>query len=306
MYRFLLSRRWLVFHLVAVLLIPSFIQLGIWQYHRHEQRVARNELLSANLEATPLPVAELAGDGEVADGERWRSVTATGRYDREHEVVARHRTDADGDVGFYVITPLVLSDGSAVLVNRGWVDSPADPTAHPEVPAAPEGEVTVTGRLRQSETQANSGIRDRSGLPERQVMRINSDELGADLPYPLLTGYVEAVSTDPEPAESPAPVEEPDHTGIGSHFAYAIQWWMFAAGVPIGWFVLIRREARERAGGGRNADGGPARAPGPPAPTGPSPRSSAGDSPRPTAPAEGPAGEPPRPAALSAPRGDAG
>jgi cytochrome oxidase assembly protein ShyY1 len=29
--------------------------------------------------------------------------------------------------------------------------------------------------------------------------------------------------------------------------AYAVQWWLFSAGVPFGWFVLARREARERA-----------------------------------------------------------
>ncbi|CAM5682228.1 SURF1-like protein OS=Streptomyces griseomycini OX=66895 GN=FHS37_000041 PE=3 SV=1 [Streptomyces griseomycini] len=29
--------------------------------------------------------------------------------------------------------------------------------------------------------------------------------------------------------------------------AYAVQWWLFAAGVPVGWVILVRREARERA-----------------------------------------------------------
>jgi hypothetical protein len=29
--------------------------------------------------------------------------------------------------------------------------------------------------------------------------------------------------------------------------AYAIQWWLFSAGVPVGWVVLVRRELRDRA-----------------------------------------------------------
>jgi cytochrome oxidase assembly protein ShyY1 len=29
--------------------------------------------------------------------------------------------------------------------------------------------------------------------------------------------------------------------------AYAVQWWLFAAAVPVGWVVLARREARDRA-----------------------------------------------------------
>jgi cytochrome oxidase assembly protein ShyY1 len=30
------------------------------------------------------------------------------------------------------------------------------------------------------------------------------------------------------------------------NYAYAIQWWLFSAAVPVGWFVLVRREARDR------------------------------------------------------------
>lgn len=28
--------------------------------------------------------------------------------------------------------------------------------------------------------------------------------------------------------------------------AYAIQWWLFSAGVPVGWVILVRRERRDR------------------------------------------------------------
>lgn len=28
--------------------------------------------------------------------------------------------------------------------------------------------------------------------------------------------------------------------------AYAVQWWLFAAGVPVGYVVLARREKRDR------------------------------------------------------------
>lgn len=28
--------------------------------------------------------------------------------------------------------------------------------------------------------------------------------------------------------------------------AYAVQWWLFAAGVPVGWVILARRDKRDR------------------------------------------------------------
>lgn len=28
--------------------------------------------------------------------------------------------------------------------------------------------------------------------------------------------------------------------------AYAVQWWLFVAAVPVGWIILVRREKRDR------------------------------------------------------------
>ncbi|MFB6805547.1 SURF1 family protein [Streptomyces sp. NPDC056387] len=247
MYRFVLTRQWVCLTLIALALIPTMIKLGFWQYHRHEHRVAQNELIAANLAAKPVPVTEITSPGHtVPRADFWRAVTATGTYDPAHEVVVRMRTDNDEKVGFHVLTPLVLSDGRVVLVNRGWVAGGDDPRAYPPVPAAPSGEVTVTGRLKADETSGGSGIKDRRGLPDRQVMLINSEQQAQYLGRPVLGGYLEL--TAPAPAGgSPETVAEPDHDSIGPHMAYAVQWWLFAAAVPVGWLVLVRRERRDRA-----------------------------------------------------------
>ncbi|MCB5181213.1 SURF1 family cytochrome oxidase biogenesis protein [Streptomyces antimicrobicus] len=247
MYRFVLTRQWVCLTLVALVLIPVMIKLGFWQYHRHERRVSDNRLIAANLDAKPVPVTELTSPGHtVPRSDYWRTVTATGTFDAAHEVVVRMRTNSDDRVGFHVITPLLLADGRVALVNRGWVAGGGDPQAYPPVPAAPTGEVTVTGRLKADETSGGSGIKDRSGLPDRQVMLINSEQQARALGRPVLGGYLEL--TDPVPGNGePEPVGAPDHDSIGAHMAYAIQWWLFAAGVPVGWVVLLRREQRERA-----------------------------------------------------------
>ncbi|MFW6689631.1 SURF1 family protein [Streptomyces sp. MAR4 CNX-425] len=248
MYRFLLSRQWVIVTLVAVLLIPVMIQLGFWQLHRHQDRVARNDLVARNLKAEPVPVERLTREGRAVPREdTWRRVTATGSYEPEQEVVVRQRLGADDKQGYFVVTPLRLDGGAAVLVNRGWVPAGADLTRLPKVPPPPAGEVTVTGRLRPDET-TDSGIRDKAGLPDRMVMLINSRHQAADgLPGPVLGGFVELTATSPEPAgKQPEPVGEPDHSSIGVHVAYAIQWWIFAAAVPLGWWILVRRERRDR------------------------------------------------------------
>ncbi|MFI6643511.1 SURF1 family protein [Streptomyces sp. NPDC050504] len=253
MYRFLLTRQWVFLTLLFLVLIPAMVELGFWQLHRHQHRVAQNELVSASVKAEPVPVTELTSPGHtVPRSDYWRTVTATGTFDTEHEVVIRRRTSNDDRAGVHVLTPLVLKDGRVVLVNRGWIPAAADQREYPAVPPAPKGEVTVTGRLKADETTKASGIKDLRGLPPRQIMLINSEQQAERIGRPVLGGYLEL--TAPEPADNrPEVIAEPDHDSIGAHMAYAVQWWLFAAAVPVGWVVLVRREKRDRDAQARQA-----------------------------------------------------
>lgn len=248
MYRFLLSRQWVILTLVALALIPTMIELGFWQLHRHEHRVALNKVIAQSLAAKPEPAESMTSPGaKVEDEDLYRRVTAKGHFDRADEVVVRRRTNADDRVGYHILTPFVLDDGKVLIVNRGWIPSNgASQTAFPEVPAPPAGEITVTGRLMPDQTTEDSGIKNVEGLPDRQVMLINSEQQAERLGKPVLGGYVEL--TEPRPAgDTPELIAAPDHDSIGNHMAYAVQWWLFSAGVPVGWFVLARRDARDRA-----------------------------------------------------------
>jgi cytochrome oxidase assembly protein ShyY1 len=246
-YRFLLSRQWVILTLVALLLIPTMIRLGIWQMHRYDERSARNQLVSDALDAEPVPVESLTSPGhKVTRLERYRSVTAEGRFDTAHEQVVRRRVNDDEKVGFHVLTPFVLKDGKVVLVNRGWIpaDGPSQ-TAFPKIPAPPSGQVTVTGRLMPDETTEASGIKDIKDLPDRQIMLINSADQARRLGATVLGGYL--ALTAPQPTGgSPETVGKPGMENAPLNYAYAIQWWLFSAAVPVGWFVLVRREARDR------------------------------------------------------------
>ncbi|WP_328503735.1 SURF1 family protein [Streptomyces sp. NBC_00457] len=247
MYRFLLSRQWVILTLVALLLIPTMIRLGIWQMHRYETRTARNQLVADALAAKPVPVEKLTAPGHtVTEDERYHRVTAKGRFDTDDEVVVRRRTNADDEVGYHVLTPFVLDDGKVLLVNRGWIpaDSPSQ-TTFPKIPAPPRGEVTVTGRLMPDETTEASGIKNLKGLPDRQIMLINSEQEARRLDAQVLGGYI--AQTAPEPkGDTPELLGSPGNEDAALNYAYAVQWWLFAAGVPVGWVILVRREMRER------------------------------------------------------------
>ena len=248
MYRFLLSRQWVILTLVALLLIPTMIRLGIWQMHRYDERTARNQLVSDALDAKPVPVETLTSPGHtVTSKERYHSVTAKGRFDTDDEVVVRRRTNSDDEVGYHVLTPFVLNDGKVLLVNRGWIaaDGPSQ-TAFPKIPAPPRGEITVTGRLMPDETTEASGIKDLKGLPDRQIMLINSAQEAKRLGADVLGGYIAQTAPEPKGDTPELMGSKPGMENAALNYAYAFQWWLFAAGVPIGWVVLVRRETRDR------------------------------------------------------------
>ena len=248
MYRFLLTRQWVILTLVALLLIPTMIRLGIWQMHRYEERSARNQLVSDALGAKAVPVEGLTSPGHtVTTHDRYRTATATGHFDTKDEVVVRRRTNSDDEVGYHVLTPFVLTDGKVVLVNRGWIpsDGPSQ-TTFPKVPAPPGGQVTIQGRLMPDETTAASGIKDLKGLPDRQIMLINSEEQARRLHAEVLGGYLQQTAPEPK-GDTPEQIPDPGKEDAPLTYAYMIQWWLVAAAVPYGWWVLVRRERRDRA-----------------------------------------------------------
>ena len=72
-WRFLVSRRWIVFLLVVVLLTYATWWLGRWQFHRLTDRKHDNAIVERNESASPAPVADvLAAGRDVDDDDEWR------------------------------------------------------------------------------------------------------------------------------------------------------------------------------------------------------------------------------------------
>jgi cytochrome oxidase assembly protein ShyY1 len=245
-YRFLRSPQWIGLGLLMTLAAAAMVGLGLWQLDRYHQRSEINARIDAAGspralgEAMPAPVR--AGSAGPAPGAEaaWTRVSVTGRYDPEHQILARGRT-VNERVGFEVLTPLVLADGTAVLVDRGWLAPTGTGAASPpSIPPAPTGEVTVVGRVHLPESRAT--------VPEAfgdtiSVRRISPDLLASTLPYPLYGGYV--TLEEQTPAADPAFVRiPPDHQNAAMNAGYVVQWWMFAALTLAGYVFLVRREAR--------------------------------------------------------------
>lgn len=123
--------------LLTILAVALFVRLGIWQLDRgHEKQRLLN---SSHAESVRPPVLWRADD---ALPKQYQALQVRGHFlsttlllDNQHY---QHQ------FGYDVLSPLVLADGSIVLVDRGWIMR--DPQAHqlPDI-EIPAGNLQVFG-----------------------------------------------------------------------------------------------------------------------------------------------------------------
>lgn len=236
MYRFLFRPKWLLFHVAVVALVVLMVNLGFWQLHRLQDRREFNAEVRARAGEPVVPVEDVVDLGTDAADVQWRTVTASGRYLADEQVLVVNRSQ-DGFSGVNVVTPLELADGSIVLINRGFV------AATLEVPAPPAGEVVVTGRLRESQERTLGQLTEADG-DLTEVFRIDIPRLAEQLPAPVLPVYVDLLTADPSPGDLPVPLPDPD-LSEGPHLSYMFQWWIFSVCAVVGWVLAVRRSVRQ-------------------------------------------------------------
>jgi cytochrome oxidase assembly protein ShyY1 len=258
--RTLLTARWLGLLVTTLALAAAMVFLGRWQLHRYEERSEINDRIAAGSSGSAAPIEQVlplptGAPGTVgdrpADDAAWRRVTVTGVYDDAHDVLVRGRT-VDGSVGFEVVTPLVREDGTAILVDRGWIPPSAKgPTAAPEVPAAPGGTVTVTGRVHPSESGVAAMVTV-DGRTEIRRIVIGSVSRSVNR-YPMFDAYLLAV--DGIPGATAVTVGVPTQSAW-QNAAYVAQWWLFAGLTLFGFGYLLRKEHQQRTGPAAGPDAG--------------------------------------------------
>ncbi|KAI8374131.1 SURF1 family-domain-containing protein [Radiomyces spectabilis] len=123
--------------------------LGTWQVQRLRWKVNLIQNLEERMDMPPIPLPRRINEDTVKDYE-YRRVAVTGHYRHDKEMLLGPRTRGDGNVGYFIITPLERKNGTSVLVKRGWVSTAKkDQRARPE--SLEEDEVEVEGLLRMSE-----------------------------------------------------------------------------------------------------------------------------------------------------------
>jgi surfeit locus 1 family protein len=228
----------------ALLAALATARLGWWQLDRAAQKTA---LHATQLQQAALPVldrAELARTPDEAAAQRHRRIRLEGRW-FEAGTVALDNRQMNGRPGFYVVTPLVLAAGDAVLVQRGWMPrDPADRTRLAPV-VTPSGTVQIVGqiapglaRLFEFDGAASGPIRQNLDIAE------HSRETGLAL-RPLAVVQLDDPSMPGDGLLRQWPQAGAD---VSKNHGYAMQWFALSAlitGLYV-WFRLLRPRRQPR------------------------------------------------------------
>jgi surfeit locus 1 family protein len=232
-----LRQRWWLVTLAALAMSLLTARLGWWQLDRAAQKRAAQAAVDQRA-ALP-PIEQLAPLAGTADAEQHhRALRLSGRWLPAHTVYLDNR-QMNGRVGFYVVTPLQLADGSALLVQRGWLARDFQERDRVAPVPTPEGEVIAAGRIapppvRLYEFSGAEAGRIRQNLDLDAFAR----ETGLRLrPVSLLLADSPASVGDGLRRDWPAPA-----AGAAKNHGYAVQWFALSALILAlyVWFQLIQ------------------------------------------------------------------
>lgn len=245
--RAIFSRQWMLATLLVLAGGTLCVRLGIWQLDRLEQRRAFNAHVEAMWAAEPITI-----DGQPEEDLtelEYHVVTVSGRYDFENQIALRNRYFQD-EYGYHLLTPLLLDDGSAVLVDRGWI--PADGNDSPEGWSRYDeaGQVEVRGVMRLGPDKPDvGGIPDPTLAPGQTRLEFwnfaNLERISQQLPYPVLTIYIQP-DVDIADVTPPIPYQPEIELTEGPHFGYALQWFTYAIILVLGYPFYVRRQIKEK------------------------------------------------------------
>lgn len=226
--------------LLALMVVATVVcgLLATWQWDRAHQAITDKAAGSEQLG----DIRGVVGVGEaVTNSIVGDTVTAVGTYAPGEQVIVPGR-NIGGTEAVLVVTSLLieLDDGSQgrLPVLRGWIpaaeltaeDGQIDPLL---APAAPQGEVEISGRLEASEA-ASGGVVD--GVASEIATPLLVNEWGS----PMFAGYVSL--DEPAGGLRPVPAAESEFSrGLDwQNLGYSLQWVMFGVFFLYLWWRSVR------------------------------------------------------------------
>ncbi|WP_370590583.1 SURF1 family protein [Xylophilus sp. ASV27] len=245
-----LTWRFLLITLATLLGVGVTASLGRWQLARAAQKEAIHSTMLQR-EALPMPdgaalraALPVAGDSEAQpqalEPLLHRRVVLQGHW-QSHATVFLDNRQMDGRPGFFVMTPLQLDAGPAVLVQRGWVPRNFEDRTRLPAVETPAGTVQVQGRIEAPPSKLfDFGASDASEGSSRIRQNLDLPEFRRETGLPLAALSVVQTGDASEGLQRRWPEIA---SGVERHYGYAFQWFGLCALIAFlyVWFQFVRK-----------------------------------------------------------------
>jgi surfeit locus 1 family protein len=216
-------------HLLALVLVAVAATLGFWQLENWEER--RDAEARDLTHAEPLPLTDVLGPDDAFPARGvGQPVTIAGSWLAEGTVFVSGRERGGAD-GYWMVTPLGLTDGAAIPVVLGWVSDPG------AAPSTPVGDADVVGWLQPSE----GGSAVDEDPSDAVVPQLRSADLVQLVDQDLYGAYV--VARDGLaglPAADLAQLPEAGRFTAVRNLLYGLEWWVFGGFAVFIWWRWVR------------------------------------------------------------------
>lgn len=228
--RRLLRPSWIISHIFVLALLVSTVNLGFWQLRRLEERKSNNAQIMETTSRESVSVNDLY----LHDKDSYQNyvpVRAKGTFDENREVYLINRS-RDAVPGVEVINSFALETDpvSHVVVNRGYLPYKIFNDGKSELWKPPSKMLELEGYIMLAFSDGK--------LRGNEINRIDIDLLSAEWGVPLLPVYLQ--QNQQTMNDWPAQIKPPELTE-GSHFSYAVQWFIFTLIGLIGYPLVLRR-----------------------------------------------------------------
>ena len=237
-WRFVLSKKWIAYFLVACLFALICVVLSHWQWDRRAENLALQDRLNSNYNAKAVDITSILPNlDSYNSSDEFKPVKATGHYLIDKTYLARDET-YNGFPGFDVLVPFETESGNVFIVDRGWVATGNTHDYPDSIPAPQKGTVTVVARL----AAAEGDIPGRTDIPgTNELARIQPADIAKRIKLPTYTAaYGQLKSETPSAAVLPKLAQKPQ-IDWSLNLSYAIQWVMFAL-AAFGFLIYVIRQ----------------------------------------------------------------
>jgi surfeit locus 1 family protein len=222
--------------------------LGVWQLQRLDWKLAMIERVEIGLRVEPVSIDAIQSDLLAGKDIEYRPAFVTGEF--LHDFEAHYFATFGGEPGYFVYTPLQRSDGSALLVNRGFIPLDAKDGARRQA-GQTEGQVRINGLARTNPPEKpNTFVPDNDPAQNiyywKNISEMSAQGLASTNPrvLPFFLDADEASTAGPE-----APTGGVTRVTFNNpHLQYAITWFGLAASLFIvgSWFFFSGRRGSAR------------------------------------------------------------